>query len=123
MLTFSSPQTFFPQVNFFFQYTFAATSATIASGAVAERFQIRAYLIYVFIHSAFMYPMIAHFVWSEHGLMSARVRTQPFMGTDGVLDNAGSLVVHVSGRRQSRSPGTSNRGFENGRPYLLQLNE
>ncbi|GAQ84673.1 Protein phosphatase 2C family protein [Klebsormidium nitens] len=85
------------QVNFFFQYTFAATSVTITSGAVAERFRLKAYLLYVVVHSGFMYPMIAHFIWAGTGLMGARVRETAFLGTDGVLDNAGSLVVHVTG--------------------------
>lgn len=83
-------------VQFFFQFTFAATSTTIIAGAVAERTHLWAYLLYNFFLSSLIYPVIAHIVWSEHGFLSAS-RHATILGTDGVLDNAGSMVVHVTG--------------------------
>ena len=43
----------------------AAVSVTIPSGALAERCQLRAYLLYTFWQSALIYPMIVHWVWSH----------------------------------------------------------
>ena len=56
-------------VHFFFQYTFAGTTATIVSGAVAERCRFRAYLIYSSALSALVYPLASHWVWSEDGFL------------------------------------------------------
>lgn len=49
-----------------------------------------------FFLSSLIYPVIAHIVWSQSGLFGARVNNS-ILGTDGILDNAGSLVVHVTG--------------------------
>jgi ammonia channel protein AmtB len=49
-----------------------------------------------FCLSSFIYPVIAHLIWSNTGLLSASARRE-ILGTDGVLDNAGSMVVHVTG--------------------------
>ncbi|BBN10952.1 pyruvate dehydrogenase phosphatase [Marchantia polymorpha subsp. ruderalis] len=84
------------QVDFFFQFSFAATCATIIAGAVAERTQLLAYLVYSFCLSSFIYPVIAHLIWSNSGLLSASSEHK-VLGTHGVLDNAGSMVVHVTG--------------------------
>ena len=54
-------------VIWFFQYTFAGTTATIVSGAVAERCRFRAYLIYSSVLSALIYPIASHWVWAEDG--------------------------------------------------------
>jgi len=69
----------------FFQMVFAATAATIVSGAVAERTKTTAYLAYSFLISAIVYPIFGHWVWGG-GWLS----TLPF----GV---AGSGVVHAVG--------------------------
>lgn len=90
-------------VKWFFQFTFAATSATIVSGAVAERCRFESYICYNLILVAFVYPVVAHWVWSPFGWMSA-LRTENtasggytlLFGT-GVYDFAGDGPVHMLG--------------------------
>ncbi|MDR1997564.1 MAG: ammonium transporter [Candidatus Margulisbacteria bacterium] len=71
---------------FFFQAMFAATAATIVSGAMAERTQFKAYLFYTIFISAFIYPVVGHWIWGGGWLAEA-----------GFLDFAGSTVVHSVG--------------------------
>jgi len=73
---------------FIFQLVFAATSATIVSGAMAERTKFKAYLIYSIVISAVIYPVSGHWVWGG-GWLSAMAT--PFH------DFAGSTVVHSMG--------------------------
>ncbi|GBG59851.1 AMT-type ammonium transporter [Chara braunii] len=86
-------------VGWFFSWTFAATSCTIVSGAVAERTQFNAYMVYSFVSSFIIYPVVVHMIWSTSGLLSVwnRSREDRILQTYGVLDNSGSLVVHVTG--------------------------
>lgn len=76
-----------PQTVFLiFQTMFCATTATIVSGAMAERTQFRAYLVYCIFISAFIYPISGHWTWGG-GWLSAL----------GFHDFAGSAVVHSAG--------------------------
>ncbi len=78
---------------FFFQTIFAATAATIVSGAVAERIHFKSYLIYSLIVSAFIYPVSGHWMWgSLFGEGS-----QGWLEALGFHDFAGSTVVHSVG--------------------------
>ena len=50
--------------NFVFNLVFCATTATIVSGAMAERTKFISYCIYSGIISAFIYPIEAHWIWN-----------------------------------------------------------
>ena len=71
---------------FMYQLMFAATAATIVSGAVAERLKVSSYLIYTVIISAFIYPIVGHWIWGGGWLAQL-----------GLIDFAGSTVVHSVG--------------------------
>ena len=69
-----------------FQLVFAATAATIVSGAMAERTQFKSYLIYSIFITGFIYPVVGHWIWGGGWLADV-----------GVSDFAGSTVVHSTG--------------------------
>jgi Amt family ammonium transporter len=73
--------------TWFFQVVFAATAATIVSGAMAERTKFTSYLIYTVFISAFIYPVSGHWIWSGDGWLAKL----------GFHDFAGSTVVHSVG--------------------------
>jgi len=77
----------------FFQTMFAATAATIVSGAVAERIEFKSYLIYSVLVSAVVYPISGHWMWG--GL--AGNTSQGWLEQLGFHDFAGSTVVHSVG--------------------------
>ena len=74
------------QTDFLFQVAFAATAATIVSGAVAGRMQFRSYLIYSAVLTGLIYPIAGFWQWGG-GWLSAM----------GFHDFAGSLIVHAIG--------------------------
>lgn len=82
---------------FFFQFAFAATAATIVAGTVAERCKMQAYLCYSFFLSAFVYPVVAHSIWDNNGFLSAFAAQEDLFRGVGVIDFAGSGVVHFTG--------------------------
>jgi Amt family ammonium transporter len=69
-----------------FQLVFAATAATIVSGAMAERTQFKSYLIYSVFITGLIYPVVGHWVWGGGWLSDL-----------GMSDFAGSTVVHSTG--------------------------
>mmetsp|Transcript_8705 Transcript_8705/g.21842 ORF Transcript_8705/g.21842 Transcript_8705/m.21842 type:complete len:542 (+) Transcript_8705:54-1679(+) len=79
----------------FFQYTFSATSVTIVAGTLAERCQMAAYLCYSVFLAGFVYPVVAHSVWSNNGFLST-ANIEPLLNI-GAVDFAGSGVVHLTG--------------------------
>lgn len=72
--------------DWFFQAMFAATAATIVSGAMAERTKFTGYLIYTVFITALIYPIVGHWVWGGGWLSDL-----------GFYDFAGSTVVHGVG--------------------------
>jgi ammonium transporter, Amt family len=73
---------------FIFQVAFAATAATIVSGAMAERTKFKSYFIYSFVITALIYPIVVHWIWGGGWLSQLDT---PFH------DFAGSTVVHSVG--------------------------
>jgi Amt family ammonium transporter len=74
------------EMKFFFQLVFAATAATIVSGAMAERTKFVSYMIYSAVISALVYPISGHWIWGGGWLAEM-----------GFWDFAGSTTVHSVG--------------------------
>lgn len=72
--------------KFFFQLVFCGTAATIVSGAVAERIKFISFIVFSFVICAFIYPVVGHWIWGGG-----------WLGSKGMLDFAGSTVVHSVG--------------------------
>ncbi len=72
--------------DWMFQVVFAATAATIVSGAMAERTRFSSYLVYTLFITGILYPVSGHWIWGDGWLSSL-----------GFHDFAGSTVVHSSG--------------------------
>ncbi|MEX2141822.1 MAG: ammonium transporter [Pirellulales bacterium] len=72
--------------KFFFQMVFAATAATIVSGAMAERTRFASYMVYSVFITALIYPISGHWIWGGGWLADM-----------GFWDFAGSTVVHSVG--------------------------
>jgi Amt family ammonium transporter len=80
----------------FFQTMFCATSATIVSGAMAERTKFKAYLVYSALVSLFIYPIFGKWAWGNlAGAASAGWLSK--LPTGAFCDFAGSTVVHSIG--------------------------
>ncbi|CAM9899700.1 unnamed protein product, partial [Heterosigma akashiwo] len=79
-----------------FQWAFAATTATIVTGAVAERITFGAYILYAVALVSFIYPCVVHWAWAPAGWASAW-REEDLLAGCGALDFAGSGVVHTTG--------------------------
>lgn len=69
-----------------FQTVFAATAATIVSGAMSERTKFSSYIIYSIFITGFVYPVVGHWIWGGG-----------FLSNLGFHDFAGSTVVHSVG--------------------------
>jgi Amt family ammonium transporter len=70
----------------FFQTMFAATAATIVSGAMAERTKFSAYVMYSIVITVVVYPVVGHWIWGGGWLAEMEM-----------IDFAGSTVVHSVG--------------------------
>merc|ERR1719188_2886468 len=81
-------------LSWFFQWAFCSAAATIVSGGVAERVQFPGYLIYSFMMTAFIYPVVVCWTWGYGWLAGGTEKT---INTVGYMDFAGSGVVHMSG--------------------------
>ena len=105
--------------TFFFNLVFCATTATIVSGAMAERTKFLSYCIYSLVISAVVYPIEAHWVWGGGWL------TQEIAGVYYV-DFAGSSLIHMVGGISSLigaiilGPRTGKYLDKDGRPTLIR---
>jgi len=75
--------------HFLMQFSFAATTGTIVSGACAERILFSSYIVLSTATASAVYPFICHWAWTSHG----------WLATLGFWDFAGSGVVHLCGAR------------------------
>src|SRR5471030_1840662 len=80
---------------FLFQMVFMDTTATIPTGAAAERWRFSAFMIYGCCIGTFMYPVFGNWVWGNGWLAELGVNF-PGLG-HGHVDFAGSSVVHMQG--------------------------
>jgi Amt family ammonium transporter len=78
---------YYQYASWLFQVVFAATAATIVSGAMAERTKFKAYLIYSVVIATVIYPVTGHWIWNSDGWLFKL----------GFTDFAGSTVVHSVG--------------------------
>jgi len=72
--------------KFFFQLVFCGTAATIVSGAVAERIKYISFIVFSFVLTLLVYPIVGHWVWGGG-----------FLAKLGMWDFAGGTVVHSVG--------------------------
>ena len=74
------------QAFMIFQMMFAVITPALITGATAERFKFKTYIVFLLLWSTFVYAPIAHWVWGIGGWLRAL----------GTLDFAGGFVVHIS---------------------------
>uniref|UniRef100_A0A2C9KQQ4 Ammonium transporter AmtB-like domain-containing protein n=1 Tax=Biomphalaria glabrata TaxID=6526 RepID=A0A2C9KQQ4_BIOGL len=84
---------------FFYQAMFASTATTIVAGAVSERCEFIAYLIYSFFLTAFIYPVVTHWGWTTQGwlYLGYDFDINGLMETIRYQDYGGSGLVHLVG--------------------------
>eukprot|EP00929_Paragymnodinium_shiwhaense_P017600 TRINITY_DN12706_c0_g1_i1.p1 TRINITY_DN12706_c0_g1~~TRINITY_DN12706_c0_g1_i1.p1 ORF type:complete len:486 (+),score=94.40 TRINITY_DN12706_c0_g1_i1:136-1593(+) len=94
---FSDDKTLFR--NWYFQGCFCATSATIVSGAIAERAQIQGFILLTILMTAIIYPFIAYWCWSGAGFLNYTDETGNAVSIVGppIMDFAGSGIIHLTG--------------------------
>jgi Amt family ammonium transporter len=74
------------QAFMIFQMMFAVITPALITGAFAERFKFKTYLVFLILWATFVYDPLAHWVWGAGG----------WIKNLGALDFAGGLVVHIS---------------------------
>ncbi len=80
-------------LHFVYQLAFCCTTATIVSGAIAERFKFRSYLYLVILIAGVIYPFVGRMAWGE----AYNRDVTAWLGAIGFIDFAGSSVVHGVG--------------------------
>lgn len=111
--------------SWWFQMVFAATGATIVSGAMAERTDLKAYLLYTIALVAFIYPVYGHWVWSGADKALLAGAESPIVQLVGIgfHDFAGSGVVHSIGGYAALAGvllvGPRLGKFRNGKPVAI----
>eukprot|EP00405_Crypthecodinium_cohnii_P013575 CAMPEP_0206445124 /NCGR_PEP_ID=MMETSP0324_2-20121206/15313_1 /ASSEMBLY_ACC=CAM_ASM_000836 /TAXON_ID=2866 /ORGANISM="Crypthecodinium cohnii, Strain Seligo" /LENGTH=455 /DNA_ID=CAMNT_0053913263 /DNA_START=78 /DNA_END=1445 /DNA_ORIENTATION=+ len=82
-----------------FQGAFCATGATIVSGAMAERTELKGFAIFVVFMTSWIYPVVVYWVWSGAGILNYTDDEGNVGAANGpsLIDFAGSGVVHLVG--------------------------
>lgn len=93
----TADRTFSPEVDWLFQAVFAATAATIVSGAVAGRMKVGGYLVYSAVLTAFIYPISGYWKWGSGWLTQFGTPSSDGEFPIAFQDFAGSAVVHGVG--------------------------
>ncbi len=93
----AADRTFSPEVDWLFQAVFAATAATIVSGAVAGRMKVIGYLVYSAVLTAFIYPISGYWKWGGGWLTQFGTANEAGEFPMAFQDFAGSAVVHGVG--------------------------
>jgi len=86
--------------DFLFQAMFAATAATIVSGAVAERIKLGSFMIFTIIYVGFIYPIVGSWQWGGGWLSTLGNEVNELgevISEAGFYDFAGSTLVHSVG--------------------------
>ena len=109
--------------RFFIQVGFAASTTTIVCCSIVERSRFVAYIWYSIFLSGFVYPVVARSIWSPSGFLSAHGGDDKdlFLGV-GVIDWAGSGVVHITGGCTALGKRHSQRIMDENSTWLLYLN-
>ncbi|MEA3293598.1 MAG: ammonium transporter [Euryarchaeota archaeon] len=111
--------------GWFFQMVFAATGATIVSGAMAERTKFISYLVFTVLLVAIIYPVYGHWVWSgaDLALLTGEGSAIVKMCGASFHDFAGSGVVHSIGGYAALAGviilGPRIGKFKNGKPQAI----
>ncbi|CAN0291364.1 unnamed protein product [Ectocarpus sp. 6 AP-2014] len=124
--------------EWFFEWAFAATAATVVSGAVAERIKIAAYVQLSVLVTFLIYPVVVHWAWSEGGWASphrcedtttaadyqlCREESRALLLGCGATDFAGARVVHMTGGMcalvAAKIVGPRTKRFRNGIPNRM----
>ena len=82
-----------PYTLWIFQFSFAATAATIVSGSLAERAQLPAYMAFSLIMTGFIFPVVVAWTWGGGWLGDIGENGE----TRGFHDFAGCGIVHMTG--------------------------
>jgi Amt family ammonium transporter len=100
--------------DFLFQGMFAATAATIVSGAVAERMKIGAFMIFTILYVGFIYPIAGSWKWGGGFLQTLETPFYDFAGSTLVHSVGGwaaLIAVYLLGARIGK--------FKNGKPQAI----
>ena len=115
-LTYNEGYTYW--TDFLFQGMFAATAATIVSGAVAERMKIVPFMLFTIVYVGLVYPIVGSWQWGG-GFLSSFT----FGEAEGFYDFAGSTLVHSVGGWAALVAvwllGSRIGKFKNGKPQAI----
>lgn len=83
--------------RWFFEYSYSIVATTIAMCALAERARFETHLLGTILMTSWVYPVVAHWVWSEKGWLSMVRPSYELFHDSGMIDFSGAGVVHMVG--------------------------